>query len=133
MLKGKICPTCESHLNRKCPDSYLEMSLLQIKRHFYCTVIHLYLLLSQYVSAQLMLMVKLTIELNLEDAYRQNNERCRSIAPCFSLWDTGQNTQGARLHRVAKPGFTSRVAGHMSGSVCRSKLNGSFHLLRGPR
>lgn len=81
MLTEKIWPACESHLNRRCSDSYLEMSLLQTKGQFYCTVIHLQLLLSQNISVQLISIVKLAM--NLEDANRKNNERCRSLASLY--------------------------------------------------
>lgn len=54
-----------------------------------------------------------------------------SLASLYEM--LGKNTEGACLYRVAKPRFTSGVAGHMAGSVSRSKLNGSFHLLRGAR
>lgn len=73
----------------KCPDSHLEISHLQIKGHFYGTDSSVAITVTECVCSTVSV-VKLAIELHLEDTHRQNNERCRSIQSGFSLWDAGQ-------------------------------------------
>lgn len=74
----------------KCPDSYLEISFLQIKGHFYCTDSSVGVTATENICSAVPI-VKLAIELHLEDACRQSNDRCRSIQSGFSLWDAGQD------------------------------------------
>lgn len=54
----------------KCPDSYLEISLLQIKGHFYCTDSSVAVTVTEYICSTVSI-VKLAIVLHLEDALRQ--------------------------------------------------------------
>lgn len=84
----------------KCPDSYLEILLLQIKGHFYCTDSSVAVTVTECICSVVSI-VNLAIELHLGDAHRQNNDRCRSIQSGFSLWDAGQE-QSDPLCQVAK-------------------------------
>lgn len=79
---------------------------MQIKGHFYCTLIHPQLLLLQNISAELVMSAAaLAIELNLDDAYRQNNEhsvllpivrfkaRRHKVSVCIELQNQGSHLE----------------------------------------
>lgn len=73
----------------KCPGSYLEILLLQVKGYFYCTDSSVAITDTEYVCSTVSI-VKPAIELHLEDSHMQNSERCRSIQSGFFLWDAWQ-------------------------------------------